>query len=127
VAFGQKARYEVSKLKDEAFMRILNERFDELHTCLRQMSCASPKPHPPQFKPTISRLRFGRIRHLRRRRFTDEGLSRACQAAHGPDEKLEEQQHRCTMRGDLCDCNGSERILFKPHGRNIGEAQKLAA
>jgi len=55
----------------------------------------------------------------------DEGLWRAGQGAHGPDEKLEEQQHRGKMRGDLCDCKamGASDSRFKARGRNIGEAQ----
>jgi hypothetical protein len=56
----------------------------------------------------------------------DEGLSRACQGAHGPDEKLEEQQHCRRMRGNLCDCNGSERFWVQArrteYWRGAGES-----
>jgi uncharacterized protein with ParB-like and HNH nuclease domain len=37
VVFGQKAKYEVKKLKDEAFVEALKTNYDEMNICLRQM------------------------------------------------------------------------------------------
>ncbi len=37
VIFGQRAKYEVKKLKDDEFVEALKTRYDELHTCLRQL------------------------------------------------------------------------------------------
>lgn len=37
VIFGQRAKYEVKKLKDDEFVDALKTRYDELHTCLRQL------------------------------------------------------------------------------------------
>lgn len=37
VIFEQKAKYEVKKLRDDMFVGALRARYDELHTCLRQM------------------------------------------------------------------------------------------
>ena len=37
VVFGQRAKYDVAKLKDHAFTATLEEKFGELNTCIRQM------------------------------------------------------------------------------------------
>jgi hypothetical protein len=37
VIFDQKAKYEVKKLRDDEFVKTLKLRYDDLHTCLRQM------------------------------------------------------------------------------------------
>lgn len=37
VIFGQRAKYEVKKLKDDEFVEALKTCYDELHTCLRQL------------------------------------------------------------------------------------------
>ena len=38
VVFGQKAKYDVAKLKNDTFTAIIDARFDDLDYCLRQMS-----------------------------------------------------------------------------------------
>jgi hypothetical protein len=37
VIFDQRAKYEVGKLKDPAFIQKLQANFEDLNTCLRQM------------------------------------------------------------------------------------------
>jgi hypothetical protein len=55
----------------------------------------------------------------------DEGLARAGQGAHGPEENFEEQQHRGKMRGELRDCKamGVSDSRFKARRWSFGEGQ----